>query len=289
MKKVLFLIALSTICAVCFAQNEERKVAEVAQTAGVEVGEGPMSSIGGIMSMLADPQNVVSTDTTDAGKSKEVLVSFQGPSKFLHKNYMRQSLDVSPSVSVGKATATNEMLTYDDKETSSTGWGLNFGYSLLFVPGREKEGMLKINPLGFAYGIGYMASFSQSDRYGTCCSFLGKFSIELGSFRSMGVGFDLLGGGGKTAGDVFIFSKGIIESETADKVVPYTEWCWQYGAQIWMKVNLFGSLMKNVETLVFARLVESVDPKVMSEASQFTYNMWKGETWFFGTTIRYSF
>lgn len=149
--------------------------------------------------------------------------------------------------------------------------------------------MLQLNQLGFAYGVGFVSSFSQSDRYGTCCSFLGKLSVELGAFHSMGLGFDLLGGGGKSPDDFFIFKNGIVESEEPDKIVPYTEWCWQYGGQIWMKVNLMGSFIKNAETLIFARLIKAVNPNVAKEASQYHYNAWKGETWFFGTTIRYSF
>ena len=278
MKKVLLSVVLSTICAVCMAQSEAMS----------GMGVNSDASIEGILSMLGNPKDVISADSLAAKKSNEVLVDIQGPSKFLHKNYMRQSLDVSPSISIGKTTTENS-LNYDTKETSSTGWGLNFGYSLLFVPGREKEGMLKINTLGFAYVVGFMGSFAQSDRYGPCCSLLAKLSIELGSCRMLGLGFDVLGGCGKSPGDVYFFSKGIVESDQPDKIVPYTSWCWQYGTQVWMKVNIIGSLIKNAETLIFARLLESVDPQVMTPVSSIHANIWKGETWFFGTTIRYSF
>ena len=286
MKKVLLLMTLGMVCAVCMAQNEEKTIPENVSTMNANVGSA--GSMDGILSMMADPQNFLSADTTKLGYMTEVLLPIRGKSKFLHKNYMRQSLDVSPAISVGKTSTENELSVSSD-ETSSTGWGLNFGYSLLFVPGEQKGEMLQLNPLGFAYGIGFVSSFAQSDRYGTTCSFLGKLSIELGAFRSMGLGFDMLGGGGKSAGDVFMFAKGIVESAQADKIVPYTEWCWQYGGQLWMKVNLMGSLIKNAETLVFARLITSVDPGVMKEASQYHFNAWKGETWLFGTTIRYSF
>jgi len=280
-------MTLGMVCAVCMAQNEEKTIPENVSTMNANVGSA--GSMDGILSMMGDPQNFLSADTTKLGYMTEVLVPIRGKSKFLHKNYMRQSLDMSPSISIGKTSAENELAVDNNKETASTGWGLNFGYSLLFIPGREKEEMLQLNPLGFAYGVGFVSSFAQSDRYGTCCSFLTKFSVELGAFRSMGLGFDLLGGGGKSPGDIFVFKEGIVESEGPDKIMPYTEWCWQYGGQIWMKVNLMGSLIKNAETLVFARLIESVNPHVVSDISQNHYNAWKGETWFFGTTIRYSF
>lgn len=291
MRKILFFLAFATMSFLCAAQNEVEAVADTSQMMPSNIGMSPATSLEGVLSTLSDPQNLGFADSmnmTPEKNEKEIWLPIQRPNKFLRKNYMRQSLDVSPSISLGKTTTQNAV-EYDYDETKSTGWGLNFGYSLIFIPGREENEMLKLNLLGFAYGVGFIASFAQSDRYGTTCSFLTKLSFEFGSFHSMGFGFDVLGGGGKSPGDMLIFKNGLSEAEKPDKIVPYTAWCWQYGGQLWMKVNLIGSLIKNAETLVFARLVESVDPQVMKPFSAVHYNLWKQEMWFFGTTIRYSF
>ena len=291
MKKILLLIALCTTGFVCAAQNEAEAVADTSQMMLSDEGMSAATSLEGVISALSDPRNLTFADSTGVvfeKEKKDIFLPIQRQNKFLRKNYMRQSLDVSPSISMGKTTKEN-ILAYDNDETKSTGWGLNFGYSLVIIPGREKDDMLQLNLLGFAYNIGFLASFAQSDRYGTTCNFLAKAGIELGSFRSIGIGFDLLGGGGKSPGDLFVFKNGLVESEKADEIIPYTAWSWQYGGQLWMKVNLMGSLIKNTETLVFARLIESVDPQIMTTASQIHFNLWKQEMWFFGTTIRYSF
>lgn len=292
MRKVLLFLVLSTISFLCAAQNEVEAIADTLKTVPSEVGMSSSTSLEGVLSNLSNPQNLGFSDSMNMTpeKKKDILLPIQGQgtSKFLRRNNMRQSLDISPSISVGKSSTESTLALNTDEKTTSTGWGLNFGYSLVFVPGKEKDNMLRLNEIGFGYGVGFVASFAQNDRYGTTCSFLFKLGVETGSYHAMGVGLDLLAGYGKTEGDIYLFLEGLNDGQ-ADKVIPYTEWCAKYGLQLWMKTNLMGSLVKNVETQIFARLIYSAEPGGINAYSNMHINVWKGETWVFGTTIRYSF
>lgn len=72
MKKVLLLMALGMICAVCMAQNEEKTIEET--TSAMSSNVGSVGSVEGVLSMMADPQSFLSADTTKLGHVSEVLL-----------------------------------------------------------------------------------------------------------------------------------------------------------------------------------------------------------------------
>lgn len=228
---------------------------------------------------------------------ENIYKPIRGKRKFTRRHYIYQTLDISPSISSDHDPdlpdyTSNGQEVDDNQLDSPTGLGLNFGYSLIFVPGKEEDGQLRLNRLGFAYSIGLLASFSRQEKYGTTCNFLLKSGIETGNCHPMGIGFDLLGGYGKSTGDTYLI---ILSSEDDDDdlATPYTKWCWQYGAQIWLRSNLLSTAVKNSEMLIFARFVRSVNPDVDGVTivnDQVAYdNYWKDESWSFGITLRYKF
>ena len=227
---------------------------------------------------------------------ENIYKPIRGKSKFARRHFIYQTLDISPTVSTDKDPdqpdyTSNGQDVDEDQLDSPMALGLNFGYSLIFVPGREEDGQLRLNRMGFAYNLGLVASFSRQEKYGTTCNFLLKSGIETGNGHPMGIGFDILGGYGKSAGDTYLT---IYEEDDADDLAtPYTEWCWQYGAQLWLRSNLLHTGINNAEMLIFARFVRSVNPN-KDETSYISDNIafdnyWKDESWSFGITLRYKF
>lgn len=227
---------------------------------------------------------------------ENIYKPIRGKSKFARRHYIYQTLDISPTVSTDKDPdqpdyTSNGKDVDEDQLDSPMALGLNFGYSLIFVPGREEDGQLRLNRMGFAYNVGLVASFSKQEKYGTTCNFLLKSGIETGNGHAMGIGFDVLGGYGKSTGDTYLT---IYEEDDADDLAtPYTEWCWQYGAQLWLRSNLLHTGINNAEMLIFARFVRSVNPNkdetfYISDNVAFD-NYWKDESWSFGITLRYKF
>ena len=216
---------------------------------------------------------------------EDIYVPIKGKTKFTRRNH--NDPDLPESTSNGKDID-------EDQLDSPTGVGLNFGYSLIFVPGRIENDQLKLNRLGFAYNVGLVASFSKQEKYGTTCNFLLKSGIETGNGHAMGIGFDVLGGYGKSTGDTYLTVYNTNDTDEDDLANPFTEWCWQYGVQLWLRCNLLKTGLKNSEILAFARCVRSVQPNdipdtyQVSDSWQFD-NYWKDETWSFGIIIRYRF
>ncbi|MBR6355947.1 MAG: hypothetical protein IKR92_03725 [Alphaproteobacteria bacterium] len=228
---------------------------------------------------------------------ENIYKPIRGKSKFARRHHIYQTLDISPTVSTDKDPdqpdyTSNGKEVDEDQLDSPLALGLNFGYSLIFVPGREEDGQLRLNRMGFAYNVGLVASFSRQEKYGTTCNFLLKSGIETGNGHPMGIGFDVLGGYGKSAGDTYLL---VYEEDDADDLAtPYTEWCWQYGAQLWLRSNLLHTAVNNAEMLIFARFIRSVNPNgdelTSFVSDKIAYeNYWKDESWSFGITFRYKF
>ena len=219
---------------------------------------------------------------------EDIYVPIKGKNKFTRRNHIYQTLDVSPTISTDKNTELPES-TSNGKEIDED----QLDSPTVFVPGRIENDQLKLNRMGFAYNVGLVASFSRQEKYGTTCNFLLKTGIETGNGHMMGIGFDLLGGYGKSTGDTYliVYDKNTDEDDLAS---PYTEWCWQYGAQLWMRCNFLQPVMKNTEMLVFARCVKSKRPGDLNDtefvSDTWSYdNYWKDESWSFGIIIRYKF
>ena len=225
-----------------------------------------------------------------------------GKSKFTQRHYITQRLEISviggTDIKDGEGSSVkNEYDSPEDEDKSEPGfnWGLNFGYSLVFAPGRVEGDKLYLNRFGIAYSTGLIASFDKQDKYGTSCDFLLKLGIEAGHGHPMGIGFDLLVGTGKSAGE-YNFTVEDDEaapnnnSEPEEMNVPYTKWCFKYGTQLWLRSNLLQAKVKNTDVRLFARYVYSKNPEDEDELlKDEIFCDWHEESWSFGLTFCYTF
>ena len=279
MKKRLFFVALSAMfCLGSAAQNDE--FTEVPDTVSeVAIDESISSN-----SMFNMVQGFTSIGR-GAGPAKELIYPL-GKGLF-KKHHIEQAIEVYPNITKSKVSQSELLSGESLEDISDTGYGLNFGYSLIFIPGREKQGNLHLNKAGFAYSVGVIASFSVSDRYGALCEFMAKAGVETCHNRKMGVGFDFLAGYGKSSGDVFFYTN-IVEDTGPSKITPYTAWGKRFGGQIWIKTGLLGNAISNTDVLLFARLIKAVNPQIMSnDYSLLHHNLWRQENWSFGIILRY--
>ena len=254
-----------------------------------------LQEVSSLISQLKD-MTLKGDTAIDLSVPEYIYMPIRGKSKFSKRHYIYQTLDISPSVSgdhdpdLPEQTSNGQDVD-EDQVANQTALGLNFGYSLIFVPGRVVDDQLRLNRMGFAYNVGLVASFSRQEKYGTTCNFLLKTGIEAGNGHMMGIGLDILGGYGKSSGDEYLTI--YKEGDDDDLANPYTEWCWQYGAQLWLRSNLLSTAVKNSEMLIFARFVRSVNPHDYTHehvSDSYAYDdFWKEENWMFGVTLRYKF
>lgn len=282
MKKILFVALGAMFCLGSAAQDVDEFV---------EVTDSVISSEGTSEVPIAQNSmfNMVQGYApigVDAGPLKEQIYPL-GKGLF-KKHHIEQALELCPNITKSKVSKSELLSGQNIEDIDDTGLGLNFGYSLLFIPGYEENGKLHLNNAGFAYSIGCLFSFTSSDRYGTLCDFMAKVGFETFHNRKMGIGFDLLYGYGKSSGDVFFYNN-IIEDPAPASSVPYTEWGRKYGGQVWLKTGLLGNsaLLSNTDVLLFARLIKAPDPEVMPKVSAVSYNLWREENWSFGVILRY--
>lgn len=179
-------------------------------------------------------------------------------------------------------------------------FGMNFGYSLVFVPAHKQNDQLYVNKLGFGYSLGVVCQFDNEKDYGVTCDLLGKVGFETGFNKAIGIGGDFLFGGGKTNGYTLTCDwEEIPGAEGEDPTYevdvehdPYTVWCPKIGAQFWIRLNFLTSSVKNFDTAVFGRFVYSFNPNAAMEeemAEQGVLDFFKEESWQFGITMTYSF
>ena len=84
---------------------------------------------------------------------------------------------------------------------------------------------------------------------------------------------------------MYIYASGVVNSDTPDKVCPYTDWCWKYGGQVWFRPL---SIKKGLDVLTYARLIIAKDTGMIKPFSAFHINKWKKENWAFGVLVRYT-
>ena len=316
MKKLLFVAFMAMFCLGSAAQNEyESEVDEFVEVDSTEVEEQsgsktkhtvPKQDDSAVTAQLAEVSALINQlkeltlnggdSVVDVREFTDIYKPIRGKSKFARRHYIYQTLDISPSINHDHDSDQPEYTSKgqevdDDQLSSPIGYGLNFGYSLYFVPGREENEQLRLNRMGVAYNLGLVFSVGKQDKYGVTCNFLLKTGIETGNGHPMGIGFDILGGYGKSTGDCYLTVYD--ENDEDDLAQPYTEWCWQYGAQLWLRTNLLKTAINNAEMLIFARLVRSVNPNngesVRIDDKTSFDNYWKEEQWSFGATFRYYF
>ena len=280
MKKLFFIALSAMFCLGSAAQNEIDDFVEVPDTiSGDMTNEVPVDQ----NSMFTMAQGI-SPIPLDAGPLKEQLHPL-GKGIFKH-HLIEQAIELCPNITKSKPSQADKLLVGDAGEIDDTGISLDFGYSVIFTPGHEENGKLKLNKMGVAYSLGVNFSFTKSDRYGTLCDFMAKIGVETCHNRKMGIGLDLLAGYGKSAGDFFIYQNTLLEGEPTS-ICPYAEWGAKYGAQVWIKTGVLGKALSNTDVLLFARLIKAPEPSDIKTFSLYTYNLWRVENWSFGVILRY--
>jgi hypothetical protein len=298
MKKIFLTIFMVVWANGMFAQTfdevNEVNSAEVAPTSEKPVPE-PASSFEKeeMMRMWAMFQQyaiAAQRDTTPIVTSLPII----GRCKFARHNYITQRLEISliggkdGDLDEGRTRGTAAGGDDDDQngDDNAMNFGLNVGYSIVIVPGRIKGDRLELNRLGWGYSVGIIASFDHQNDYGTTCDFLAKIGVEAGNGHKMGIGFDALIGSGKTAGDYIIISP----EDNSYIELPYTAWCFKYGAQLWVRSSLLHASIKDTDIRLFARYVYSKNPEDEFEVIQSgVIPQWKEESWSFGLTFCYNF
>ena len=298
MKKVIS-IMLCMIFALCqaFAQNVEAEDLQVSDTLSVhqekkEAATQMKNGLPVVSSLITELADETLNGDISVPDPDVLTKPIMGKSKFAQHHYIYQTVDVSTisgsdkdrdeddNESSGKrgiaADENNDLL-------SGLHFGMNIGYSVIFVPGQIKGDMLQLNRFGFAYSAGFMAAFDSQKDCDVTCDFLFKLGLESGNGHVLGVGIDGLIGAGKSLGAVYDMSQ-----EDADPE-DYTAWCFKYGAQLWIKTNLLNTSIKNADILMFARYVYSKDPTKPSDFPPEIFNSWMEESWQFGVTLRYNF
>ena len=226
----------------------------------------------------------------------KIIRPIRGKSKFAQRHFIYQQLgistvagkdaDIDPSSDgsnlneeqAGKIDSAPDLV-------SKLNFGLNVDYTLTFIPGNVTEDGLELNKMGFGYNFGCLAAFDRQDNYGVTCDFMGKIGVEAGAEHMLGVGLEVLFGGGKSAGIMYDLDEKEPEPDY------YTEWCFKYGAEFWVKTNLLQTKIPNTDILIFARFIKSVNPldddRLLSQYKMF--NIFNEEAWGFGITIRHIF
>jgi len=176
---------------------------------------------------------------------------------------------------------------------SNINLGMNIGYTISFVPGKMVDGKFKDNPLGFAYNTGFIAAFDHQDKYEITYDFLGKFGLETGHDHTLGIGVNLLFGGGKSAGTFFDLDD-IEDGKEGDNIQlepeEYTMWCMKTGVEIRVRINLLTTNVKNMDVYAFARFVYSFNPQNDDELlKQNIINIWSPESFSSGISVAYNF
>ena len=281
MKKFYLIALCAMFCLGSAAQNE----VEVSDSANVEETSPTMETTGSMFDMVSEYSSFTAANLT---QRKDMIYPLKRGGGLFKKHHIEQSIEICPTISTDKASQAELISNVNSDDVNNTGLGLNFGYSVSFIPCYEDSGKLHMNKPGFAYSLGLVTSITRSDRYGTTCDFLGKIGLETCRNRKLGIGGDFLCGYGKAGGDVFWFDD--IATDTAPKSsAPYNAWTFKYGGQIWVKTGLLGNSFKsNTDILLFARLISNKNPHMVDgEMSKIHFNLWRTETWSFGVILRY--
>ena len=216
----------------------------------------------------------------------------EGKTKFANRHHIYQTLEISTIAGKDKdldgddsddAGSRTDGLVDPPDLISNLNAGMNIGYSMVFVPGEIRDNQLFINRFGFAYSVGFIAAFDQQDQYDVTCDFLGKIGIETGNGHNVGIGVDLLLGGGKTANTTYCWL-----GEEWDQIHG-TVWCYKKGLQVWLRTNLIATSFSNTDVVVFGRFVKSSTPDGVDEFEDSCFDVYMEESWQFGLTFKYTF
>ena len=213
----------------------------------------------------------------DKNKPHDYYVPWRGKQKE-RGIYVYPALDVSATV-LSQKKRSAEPAEAEANSSGSTGVGLEFGGTIVFVPGRIKGDSLRINDMGFAFSTGIFASIINSDRYGGIYNIFGKFGGEIGNQHMFGFGCDLLAGAGRLPGDVVFCEEGV---ET-DNTTSYTKWAFVYGMQAWAKVQV----LKGMDLMTYIRMMRAVDSGSISSSPHPKIEKFHSEWWSVGVLFRF--
>lgn len=169
-------------------------------------------------------------------------------------------------------------------------FGISVDYSFGIYPGTIEGDNIKINKYGFGYDLGVVAAFDNQEHYGVTCDFLLKAGIETGYGHKMGIGFDLLGGTGKSGGMSYYLDDDLKDWDDID-TDSYSKWCLKYGAQLWIRTSILSTGIKNSNIRLFIRYVNSPNPGPEQEPYKggVKLNNWLKESWQYGLQLCYEF
>lgn len=302
MKKIILLSALFLVHSIVFAQtNTEGESSDSTGTVTKnQITPATAQSTQIDYQALSDFLTAWKAGQNDTISVQEPqLVPITGKSRFMKRHYLTQRLEISMMGGNDKDSQTDDTFSDELRDTPSDdnpiNFGLNIGYSLVFCPGHIEGDQLRLNRLGFAYSVGAIAQFDRQDRYGTTCDLMAKIGIETGFSHKMGVGIDLLVGTGKTSGELSLYDPTALYGdaelpENLETNTPYTDWCFKYGMQIWVRSGLLHTMLKGTDVRLFARYVRSVDPNKGTDFSNMgMMSVWNEESWQFGVTFYYQF
>ena len=236
---------------------------------------------------------------SEAPIAEPITYPVTGKTKFARKHYIYQTAEISTIAGKDKDADDGDQDDYaaanDGSEGSSNSGdpqdiisnlnlGMNIGYSLVFVPGTINGDKLEANRFGFAYSTGFIAAFDRQDNYDVTCDFLWKIGVETGNGHAMGIGIDLMLGGGKTAGFL------IDLDDASAEPYPYTLWCWKQGLQVKLRSDFLTTGIKNADVSAFVRFIHSINPQDDEDLlNDNLFNKWIEESWQFGVMISYHF
>ena len=235
-----------------------------------------------------------------------------GKKKFSRRNHIFQTLELSTIMGkdrdpddVGDTRGNGKAPGF----AADMNIGLNVGYSLTIAPGKIEGDQLRLNRFGFGYKFGLVAAFDRQDDHDVTCDFLLKLGTEVGIGRPLGIGLDFLFGGGKNARTNYFFDTKALGTTDNDQQNPddteaeydfddeepenTTEWCWKYGAQLYIKTNFLQTKIKNTDVLAGVRYVRSIDRNNSTDEEKLfdagVLTLFPEESWQFFLTIRKRF
>lgn len=193
-----------------------------------------------------------------------------------------EASDAAPSSPLFKQ---EELSDEKDENDGKFNGGFAGEYTFSFIPGHMENGVVKLNPFGFAINTGLVFSFDKQDYYGVTCDLLGKVGFEAGFGHKVGFEVDFLFGGGKSCGAYYHLFDTDSDGSVADEAItgdPYTAWCPKLGGEVSFRSGL---LTGNKNAKLFARFIHSCNPNKLSDAKAVaTQTTWFADSWQIGLT-----
>ena len=205
------------------------------------------------------------------------------------KHYRYQVLTFAPMGGVSKDKGDNilplsgvaeERFDDADEQTDQqSSFGLNFGWEMINVWGKNTENGFQLNKYGFAWSYGFIGDYKvQGSEH--LFSFMGKIGVEAGNSHRMGIGIDALVGFGKGFG--FEYDLDFPEDDPDS----YSKWCPKVGFQISVRTGIIKSVVKNADMNLFLRY-DRLFSSDGFDAKKNTYKFGHEEEWNVGMVFKF--